>query len=209
MDSRVLLGLVDRHQLVTLVDATRAGVSRYAWHRAHRTGLLEAVHPGVSRLAVGAPSAWQPVAAAVRSGGPHALASHRTAAALWGAAVPGLDPIDVTVSEPGRRPRTSGVRLHRPRDLDDLRPVVRQGIPTTNPLRTTLDIGAVTAPEATGGVLEHFLVMKAFGLRTLRNAMERHSRQGRHGIGTLRLLLEEWALGDKPTARSSRRWSAW
>ena len=74
----------------------------------------------------------------------------------------------------------------------------RLGIPATNPLRTSLDIGAVADPDSVGLVVEHFLVMKSFQLATLNRAINRHSARGRAGLGHLRLLLDDWCLGGKP-----------
>ena len=120
----------------------------------------------------------------------------RSASRLWGVELPG-DEIDVTL--PGRRhPRLKGVALHRPTDLDDLRAVRRLGIPATNPLRTSLDIGAVADPDTVGLVVEHFLVMKSFQLATLNRAITRHSARRAAGLGHLRLVLDDWCLGGKP-----------
>ena len=69
-----------QHGLVTLDQVRAAGCSRSAWHRAHRTGVLVPMHPGVSRLAVVAPSPEQAVlAATLLTGG---AASHLSAAWL-------------------------------------------------------------------------------------------------------------------------------
>jgi very-short-patch-repair endonuclease len=197
VDVALLLKLADEHHLLHRRTARGAGISASAWSRAHRSGLLEELQPGISRLMGLAPPANQAVAAAVAAGGAGAAASMRTASALWGLDL-GEHPIDLTVS--GRRhPRLrGGVVLHRPTDVADLRAVRRHGIPTTNPLRTSLDVGAVVGVDDVGRVVEHFLIMKAFGLATLRRAMARHSVQGRAGLGQLRLLLDDWSLGDKP-----------
>ena len=154
------------------------------------------LQPGVSRI-VGLPAPpHQDLAAAVAAAGEGAVASMRSASRLWGVELPG-DEIDVTL--PGRRhPRLKGVAIHRPTDLGDLRAVRRLGIPATNPLRTSLDIGAVADPDTVGLVVEHFLVMKSFQLATLNRAITRHSARGRAGLGHLRLLLDDWCLGGKP-----------
>jgi very-short-patch-repair endonuclease len=175
-----------------------AGISRSAWYRLHDKGVLVALQPGWSAIGgLRAPSN-QHVAAAVGAASRSALASHRSAAQLWGVDLPHDGPIDVTVPDRPRRPKLDGVLIHRPIDRLDLGPVRRDGIPTTNPLRTVLDIGAVSDLDRTAAVVDHFIIGRSFGLATLRRAVERHSRRGRNGIGALRMLLDELRLGDKP-----------
>lgn len=98
-------------------------------------------------------SSNQRVLAAVLAAGEGAVASHRTAARLWGASVGMENPIDVIVPHRGRSPVLADVMVHRPTDVRDLRPVVRDGIPCSNPLRTLVDLGAV-APWAVGPALK-------------------------------------------------------
>ncbi len=156
------------------------------------------VHPGVSRLAV---IEWTPIHglhAAMLAAGSGSLVSHLSAASLWGAAVPGHDPVDVTVTDRRRGLRLHGVRLHRPRDVVDLRPVRRQGFDVTNPLRTALDVGAVAGPAAVASIVECFVIKGYFGMATLRRGIAAHARPGRRGLGPLRIVLDDWCLGDKP-----------
>jgi very-short-patch-repair endonuclease len=185
-----------RHGLLTLEEVRATGRSRSAWHRAHRGGLLVPVHPGVSRVAALDQSPEQEIhAATLASDG---MASHLSAAWLWGADVEGTAPVDVTVTDRRRSARLARVRVHRPSDLADLRPVERDGIQTTNPLRTALDVGAVCEPERVAAIVEHLVVQRLLSLPTLRAAVPRHSRRGRRGLGALRLVLDDWAIGDKP-----------
>jgi hypothetical protein len=134
---------------------------------------------------------------AVMAAGPDALASHRSSAFLWGAERPPDDPIDLILPRRTRRARLSGVVVHRPRDLEQLRPVWRHGIPTTDPLRTLLDLGAVDA-KGVDAVLARFVIQGLVTPSTVRSALIRHSRRGRHGVVALRGALDRWSLGDKP-----------
>jgi very-short-patch-repair endonuclease len=192
----LLAATQSQHGLLTLADVRATGRSRSAWHRAHRAGLLVPVHPGVSRLAALSPSPAQEIhAATLVTGG---IASHLSAAWLWGAEVEGTDPVDITVVDRHRSTRFGGVRVHRPTDLADLRPLERDGIKVTNPLRTALDVGAVCDPQRVAAVVEHLIVQRFLSLRTLRAGVGRHGQRGRSGVGALRLVLDDWALGDKP-----------
>ncbi len=185
-----------RYGLLTLDEVLAAGRSRSTWQRAHATGLLVSVHPGVSRLADLAPSPEQAILAATLATG--GMASHLSAAWLWGAEVEGTDPVDVTVLDRRRSARAVGARVHRPTDLADLGPVLRAGIKTTSPLRTALDVGAVCGPEHVAAIVEHLIVGRLLALPALRTGLRRHGRRGRRGVGALRVVLDDWALGDKP-----------
>ena len=138
----------------------------------------------------------QTIAAAVLATG--GVASHLSAAHLWGAEVPGIEPVDVTVVDRNRGVAPRGVRLHRPTDLQDVVGVVRSGIAATNPLRTALDAGAVASPLVLAGIIETFLVRRYLSLATLEFGLRRHAKQGRSGLGALRLVLREWAISEKP-----------
>jgi very-short-patch-repair endonuclease len=186
------------HGLITLAELTAAGRSRSSWFRAHKSGLLVAIHPGVSRLASMELTPSVLIHAAVLAAGVGGIASHRTAAFLWGADVAGVDPVDITVTTRTRGLRLIGVRLHRPTDLGDLRPVPRDRTAATNPLRTALDVGAVCTPEETAAIIENFVIRRYLTIGTLRSGLRRHSRRGRAGLGVLRTVLDDWALTDKP-----------
>jgi very-short-patch-repair endonuclease len=185
-----------QHDLLTLDQVRRAGFSRGAWQRAHSQAFLVRVHRGVSKLAAAPATAEQTILAAVLAC--DGIASHLSAARLWGAEVAGVEPVDVLVMDRASGVRPRDVRVHRPTDHRDSRPVNRQGIPTTSPLRTALDVGAVASPDVVAGILEAFVVNRYLSLATLRTARARHRRHGRTGLGVLSIVLDEWALGDKP-----------
>jgi very-short-patch-repair endonuclease len=98
-------------------EALTGRVDRKTVTRWTAQGRLVRLQPGVYALGARAGEWRIRVEAAVRSR--RAVASHRTALALWGLLPPG-GPIHLTV-EPGRSNRGStGVVLHRARDLRDL-----------------------------------------------------------------------------------------
>lgn len=183
------------HGLIHRLRANRLGISRSAWYRALASHALEQIHPNVARLA-GTPDTFeQRTLAAVWAAGDGAIASHRTAASLWGIDRPDSDPIDVLLPARSRESTLPGVVNHRPRDLIDLRPIMRQRIPTTNPLRMLIDLGAVDA-DAVPDALAQVLAARVASPAAVRGALVRHAKQGRHGITALRSALEEW-LGDE------------
>jgi very-short-patch-repair endonuclease len=172
-------------------------MSKSSWYRALADGRLIAIHPGVARLPGTAPTREQRIRAAVLAAAPGALASHRSAAHLWGLPRDDDDPIDIILGERARESTLEGVVMHRPRDRLDLRGVRRRGIPSTNTARLLCDLGAVDA-GAVVGLVGHLLATEAMSLRAMHAALLRHSRRGRHGVGALRAALEGWTIDGKP-----------
>lgn len=126
--------------------------------------------------------------------GSDAVASHRTAAYLWGFG-PIDDIIDVLVPR-RRRPRPRpGVQIHSSLHFDATETSVRDGVTCTNPLRTLLDLGAV-APERVPAALASTAVSRLVVPSAARFALERASVRGRPGLGALRAALDDWPLGD-------------
>jgi len=193
-----LAALADHRHHITLDRFLAAGASRSSWDRAHRAGHLVRVHPGVARLAVVEPEPVHAAHAALLAAGDGSFLSHLTAAWLWGAEVAADALVDVTVLDRRRGLRLEGVRLHRPLDHRRLRPVNRQGLAVTNPTRTALDVGAIVGPPTVAVIVEALVVQRLVTVDGLRRAMDAHARPGRRGIGALRIVLDDWCLGDRP-----------
>lgn len=169
-----------------------------AWGRAIRAGTLVPVHPKVARLVGTADSPEQRIVAAVFAAGPGVLASHRSAAYLWGVARPVFDPVDIII--PDRRPvrLLDGVVIHRPRDHAHLSPPQRRsGIACTNIMRTLCDLGAVDGLGVVDAV-GHALAARFVTLRALEAALVVHARPGRHGIRALRHAIAVWSIDGRP-----------
>jgi predicted transcriptional regulator of viral defense system len=102
-----------QHGVVSAAQCRELGVTHSTVDRRVSAGAWIREGPGVYRMA-GAPRTWHGrVMAAVLAAGPDALASHRTAAHLWGLdgfQAPGR--VDVTVPRHARPPRRSGVIVH-------------------------------------------------------------------------------------------------
>jgi very-short-patch-repair endonuclease len=198
MDLSVLTAFAEEHHgLVTMAAATDKGVSRATWFRCLHDGRLIALHRSVARLPGATASIEQTIHAAVLATGPGSLASHRTAARLWGIPRPDDDPIEVIVTHRGRSPDIDGVIVHRPRDNKDLEQVLRSGIPTSNILRLLCDLGAVDA-GAVSAAVGHVLSARLASPVALRRAIDRHSRRGRHGVPAFRDALDDWLIDGKP-----------
>src|SRR5215207_1542812 len=104
-----LSALLDHRHHITVDRFLASGASRSSWDRAHRSGRLVRVHPGVSRLAAVEPTPAHVLHAALLAGGEASLLSHLSAAWLWGADLIGHTPVDLTVLDRRRGLRLTGV----------------------------------------------------------------------------------------------------
>lgn len=194
---RLELFAMDNHGLVTRDAAKRAGMSTSSWYRAVASGRFVLIHPNVARLYGAEETRAQRIAAAVLAASPGAMASHRSAAFLWGIPRPEDDPIEIIVFSRTRGIALDGVVVHRPRDDKDLSPILRHNIRTSNILRFVCDLGAVDRPGLRDAVL--YVITNALASPlALRTATEVHSRRGRHGVPAFREALAEFVIDGKP-----------
>ena len=86
-----------QHGLVTLEQAVADGWSRATWYRACAGGGLGLLAPTVAALPGAPDTPEQRILAAILARGGRAIASHRSAAYLWG--------VDIDGAQPGRHHR--------------------------------------------------------------------------------------------------------
>jgi very-short-patch-repair endonuclease len=172
-------------------------MSKRSWRRAVAQGRFIGLHPGVARMPGAAAGRTSTIHAAVLAAGAGAMASHRSAARLWGIARPDDEPVDVLLPRRTRQATVTGAAVHRPRDLLDLRPSAREHVPCTNILRTLCDLGALD-PEAVSGAVGHVVSTNLASPAALEAAIRRHGRRGRPGVPALREALADWVLDGKP-----------
>lgn len=120
-----------------------------------------------------------------------AVASHRTAAALWGLDRRGKRVPEITVPY-GRRPRNEP-GMHVSRQWDRRDELERLGIPCTGLNRTILDCAAVTNWRHVELLAEAAIRKNMTSWQQLRSTLIVHSQRGRDGCGTLRRLLDDRA----------------
>jgi very-short-patch-repair endonuclease len=195
-DERLEQRAARQYGLFTLAEAESCGVGPKAVYRRVSRGRYRREQPGVFALA-GAPESWERSAlAACLSAGEEAVASHRTAARIWGLTDHSDDIIELTVLR-RRLPRTHGVTIHRSTDLVADHATVRKRIPVTNPLRTMVDLAAVLSADEVEDALDAGLAYPSlFSVAAVGAMRERLARPGRPGAGVLRRVLEERALGN-------------
>lgn len=169
-----------------------------AWYRRIASGALIPVFPGVCRLPAPPMTEIATIRAAILSVGRGCLASHRSAALLWGMPVPHHDEVDLVVPNRWVQMKRKGVVIHEPTDMSDLRGTKRQGIPVVGAARTLVDLGAVCEPAVVANALEHVLVNRITTIGAVAKALDRHEGRGRNGAGVLRHVLTDTALGARP-----------
>ena len=123
--------------------------------------------------------------AAVLAGGPSAVLSHRSAAALWGIRASARARIEVTTAPPRRSRRE--IQVHGAvRAADEV--TIVSGIPVTTASRTLLDLAAVATPRQVAGALAEAEVLRLADAVSLAALVSRH--RGRPGVAEIRRLLE-------------------
>ncbi len=180
-----------------IITFERSDLSRSAWYRAIHAGTLVQIHPYVARLPGTADTPEQRILAGVAAVGTGAVASHRSAARLWGVPRPDIDPVDVIDDRAGTQAGLRGVVVHRPTDRRRLEPQRRFGVRCTNILRTLADLGAVDAAGVHDAV-GHAIAVGLADLAALEATAADHSRRGRPGIPALRRAVDEWTIDSKP-----------
>jgi very-short-patch-repair endonuclease len=173
-------GVVARWQLQEL------GFSRRAVEVRLSNGRLHSVGHGV--FAVGRPhltvrGRWM---VAVLSCGPSAVLSHGSAAALWGIGFQKhLIEVSVRTCSPRRQ---SGVLAHRRAGLRDVDLTRLDGIPTTGPIRTIVDVAARLDPEGIERMVNEADRLDLVDPDTLRDALGPY--RGQRGVARLRAVLD-------------------
>lgn len=178
-----------QHGLATVEQLRTLGVSRQMLRTRLASGhWVKADHSVVRGATV--PATWEgEVLARVLAAGPGAMASHRTAGALWDldGRRKGIPEITVPRRRNYRRP---GVRIHTSGDLHLVVPVRRSNIPTTPVARTILDLGAVVPIEQVHLAIDSARRQGLTDWHQLLDALTAHARPGRPGVRTLRTLLD-------------------
>ena len=176
--------------LLTVQQLDALGVTRQTRRTLVARGTLVPLGRGVVRHA-GWPRSWQQtVLAGVLMAGDGAVASHLSAAALWGFDGGRPGPVEVSVPR-GRQPRTlRGVAMQRSVDLVRADVDTKRLIPCTTPARTLIDV-APRLPErqleaALDGAERDGLVWRPH----VRWRLGELRRQGRSGVPTLAALLD-------------------
>ena len=130
-------------------------------------------------------------------GGEGTVASHLSAAALWG--LDGFEQGPVEVSSGKQKKLESHFKVHRPGVPHQLT-TSKLGIPVTNAARTLADLAAVLHQERMDRVLDDALRKGLTSIAALRRLLRRDTEVGRRGTARLARLLDLRSPGYQPSA---------
>jgi hypothetical protein len=181
-----------QHGLVERSQAVAAGVPARSLERLCPRH-LERLHPGVYRLRGVPPSRDQLLLAACLAAGHGAAVSHRAGASSWAMVDGEADRVEIVTPRP-QAVRLRGVLVHRSTDLRPEHVAHRNGVPTTNPMRTLVDLGSVAPELVVAEALERGLVARLFAVVAVEAMVFDVARRGRNGVGVLRRVLDRRAL---------------
>lgn len=192
-----------QHGVLAVRQLTELGMAATTRRRRIAEGELLVVQPGVVRH-VAHPDTWRGrlLAACLSTGG---LASHRSAAVLWG-----LDSIVGTMVEAsvawGAVSRRPGVLLHRSTQMHTAGQVMIDGIPVTGLARTLIDLAAVVPPGLLESAVDDALRLRRINWPELHHGVLLHEVQGRRGCRVLRgLIAERYGRSEVPLSDWSRQ----
>ena len=188
-----------QHGLVTRGQLAEIRVSRHQIASWTDSGRLERVLNGVFRLGGAPASREQTLSAAVLWAGTAALVSHRSAGELWN--FDGVKAPKPEITMPARSvKRSTEVTVHTTRDrLKERR--TRQGLPTTTPERTLIDLAGTLRVEQLEIALESARRGRLVTVASVERALARFGTRGRNGSDALQGLLT--TLASEPPAESA------
>ena len=199
VDRRAAALAEGQHGLITRSQALGMGASPDLIDHRLRTGRWEAATARVYRVA-GVPPSWQQrLLVAVLDAGHPALATGRSAAALW--RVPGFAMWvpEVLVPRPSDHRPPLGV-LHETRHLGAHHRSVQQGVPVVTPARLMVELAAVERPQRLERTVDSAIAAGILTPEGLAGAVAELCHRGRRGSGVLKALTLEILPGYVPPA---------
>lgn len=191
--------------LVPYRTALSAGMSPGAVKSRVAARQWAAVGRGLYRVA-GAPVVWeQRLLAACFLAGPSAVASHRSAGALWGLPGGARGRPEVTVAACRSGTRAAPIaRVHHTRRLDPRDRGVWRGIPVTSPARTLVDLAGRVPHAVLAEAVDDAICRRLVTLGEVETRL-RVFGASRHGLTSLRSALEAWTPGPLPGSVAEMR----
>lgn len=197
------LALAQRqYGLLTTRDAVACGLSDDQVERFARSAGWQRLARGLYALPGSVPSWRRDAMGAVLLGGPHAVASHLTAAALWGLCrAPVLPHVLVPRSASSR---TRLARVHRG-PLPPVDRARREGIPCTSAARTVVDAAGIVERPVLAGFLDDLFCSKVSSPDAVLRALRRAGTKGRLGALALQSEVEVWTEDIQPDTPAEAR----
>jgi hypothetical protein len=204
---RSLVAIAQRQLGLITHDDIAGLASRHAIDRLVRAGVLDRVHRGVYRIAGHPVTYAQRVLAACLAAGPDAVASHLSAAWIWGLLHEEPDVVEIAVPRPLQY-KLQNVIVHRSTDLERADTTVRRGIPVTNPMRTLIDMAAVASPGTVATALRRALSSRSVAFAATEATLDRVARKGRRGVRMFRILLDGQRDNQQPAGVFEAKFSS-
>jgi len=181
-----------QHGAISRADALSAGLTRRQLAYRVRSGLWLEPAPGVYRSAATPVTPELLITEAILSVGAAAVASHQSAAYLWGMISWKEAGERATVSVPaGSNPRRYGFDVHRTTDPDWQRVRRWRGIECTDPLRTLVELAGAVDARVLDTAVDRALSNRLVTVPGLESEIDRRSAAGRNGVGVIRQRLKD------------------
>jgi hypothetical protein len=184
-----------QHSVATATQLKALGVSRAVTRARLAAGEYVEIGNGAIALAGAPRTPAQQLMAACLIAGPAAVASHQSAAWLWGF-LPAPDRHAITVPR-NVFARVAGVEVHHLTD----RPVhvlSRRGITCTDPIRTLIDLAAVVDSGDLDNAVDGALASGLLTVDSIEAQIAVLGRRGRSGTGKMREALARRGLNGAP-----------
>lgn len=180
---------------ITAAEAEALGASRAWLSRRVRDGWIERISSG-SYVLRGSETRWKAtLAAACHKLG--AVVSHESAAELHG--LPGLRTGLLVVSVPIRHTnRYPDVVVHQKTDLTPIQISQVDGLPTTTPARTLIDLAADLGPKRLGRLVDNAVASQLVSYQSLSSLFELLARRGKPGVRVMRTVLTDRGSSAQP-----------
>jgi hypothetical protein len=192
IEAKLRQWLRTHHGLISLHEALRLGatpaiikskVKRGEWARPYRAVYRDTATPRTP---------YQDIRAACLATGGRAVASHASAAWIWGLLRQPPARPELTMMATSRVARHEhGFVLHRSKDLNVGQAVSRNGLLVTNPLRTLVDLAGSTMPDELTEAVDNAIARGLVTIAGLEAEIDRLARPGRAGPGALRRHLRD------------------
>ncbi len=190
LDEAVARIAEQHHGIFAVHHLDALGVTRAVRQRRIETGRWEIAYNCAYRIA-GAPATWRSaLLAGCWAGGVRALASHRSAAALWGLPSGRSGIVELTCPR-WRRARHSGLVVHESVVIAEVDVATVTNIPCTSPARTLFDLARTSSRTMLDASIDSALRRRLVTLEALSEALQRLATQGRPGGRRFRSAVAE------------------
>jgi predicted transcriptional regulator of viral defense system len=183
-----------QHGVFAVHHLDAIGVTQQFRHHRLAHGRWVSPYAGVFRIA-GTPRSWKSeLVAATWAGGDRAVASHRSAAALWAISGGRTDRLELTCPR-WRRARHDGLVVHESTRLDATDTTIVDGIRCTTVERTIFDLCACVGPVTVDLAIDAALRRDLTSIGALLEVHDRLATKGRRGGRRFRDALASRTLG--------------